>query len=71
MINLVSVRHTATSPLPTDVANSNCVQDALSRLRQELVFIDSLGTYTESGPAPESLVQARKNLFAWIEEARR
>jgi hypothetical protein len=67
---LIDVRHTATSALPSDVANNNCAQDALARLRQELRRVDATGLYYENQPAPEHLVKARSNLFAWIKEAR-
>jgi hypothetical protein len=69
-LRLIDVRHTATSDLPSDVANNNCVQDALSRLRQELRRVDATGIYSETQPAPEYLLKARSNLFAWIKEAR-
>ena len=69
-IRLIDVRHTATSALPSDVANDNCVQDALCRLRMELRRVDATGLYSEVQPAPEHLVKARSNLFAWIKEAR-
>lgn len=71
MLNLATVRHTATSALPTDVANNNCVQDSLFRLREALRIVDSTGLYYETQMAPDYLIKARENLFAWIKEARR
>jgi hypothetical protein len=71
MIRLIDVRHTATSPLPADVANDNCVQDALARLRENLAMVDRTRRYYETQPAPDYLVRYRDKLFAWIEEARK
>ena len=71
MINLATVRHTATSALPADVANNNCVQDSLFRLREALHTVDDGGLYYETSTAPDHLIKARENLFAWITEARR
>ena len=71
MIRLIDVRHTATSPLPVDVMNDNCVQDALYRLREELRRVDASGRHVETQPAPECITKARANLFAWIAEVRK
>ena len=70
MTRLIEIRHTATSALPSDVANVNTVQDALSRLRSELSRVDAAGDCREVDPAPEWLIKARDNLFAWIKHAR-
>lgn len=67
-ITLATVRHTATSALPVSVANNNCVQDALARLREALVCVDSLGVYYESEEAPAHLIELRQKLFNWIDE---
>lgn len=71
MLNMATIRHTATSALPADVANDNCVQDALFRLRETLERADDSGLYYETQMAPDHLIKARENLFAWIKEARR
>lgn len=68
IVTLATVRHTATSALPVSVANNNCVQDALARLRSALAFVDSLGYHYESDPAPNELVELRQKLFNWIDE---
>jgi hypothetical protein len=70
MIRLIDIRHTATSSLPVDVMNCNCVQDSLARLREALKTADAGGIYYETDEAPSYLVKARENLFAWIKEAR-
>ena len=64
-VTLATVRHTANSALPVSVANDNCVQDALARLREELARVDSLGVYNESEEAPARLIELRKELFKW------
>ena len=69
-VRMIDCRHTATSALPADVMNNNCVQGALCRLRQEMGLADSNGINLETDAAPEYLVKARSNLFAWIKEAR-
>lgn len=71
MLNMATIRHTATSALPTDVANNNCVQDTLFRLREALRIVDNSGLYYETQMAPDHLIKARENLFAWIKEVRR
>lgn len=71
MLNLATIRHTATSALPAEVANDNCVQDALFRLREALRIVDSTGLYYETQTAPDHLIKARENLLAWINEVRR
>lgn len=71
MLRLIDIRFTATSALPSDVANDNCVQDALCRLREALALTDRVARLREVDPAPEDLIKARRNLLAWIAEARR
>jgi hypothetical protein len=67
---LIDIRMAATSALPSDVMNDNCVQDALYRLREELRRADASGAYRETDQAPAHLVKAQSNLWAWINEAR-
>lgn len=67
---LIDIRMTATSALPSDVMNNNCVQDALYRLREELRRTDNVGTYREADIAPAHLIKAQSNLWAWINEVR-
>jgi hypothetical protein len=69
-LRLIDIRHTATSGLPVDVANNNCVQDAYARLRKELQRVDASGFYNEDQAAPDSLRKAQSDLFAWIKEVR-
>lgn len=70
MIRLIDIRHTATSSLPSDVMNNNCVQDALYRLREELRRVDNLSKLRETDAAPMHLIKAQGNLWAWINEVR-
>ena len=69
-IRMIDCRDTATSALPTDVMNEKCVQDAFYCLRYKMHVADGTGRYREADAAPEYLVKARSNLFAWINEAR-
>ena len=69
-MTLIEVRHVATSALPVDCQNNNCVQDAYSRLRTELARADAAGDLYENQPAPYHLQHCVKNLWAWIKHAR-
>jgi len=70
MIRLIDIRHTATTPLPVDVANNTTIQDALHRLRKLLNRVDNSGLCREVDAAPEHLSKARSNLLSLIKEAR-